>query len=123
MSVKQPIDTFTAEMRVLHELAGPTGADDTWLTPAFWTMAGVAVTNLITVAVLVGWIDATQAETLTSAAAALIGAAQVIIVNTALVWKFISGRNQVQIAKIEAKARSAESLAIMAVEQLRLARE
>ena len=119
MEIKQPIDGTVAEMRVLKELTEQTVEKETWITPAFWTMAGVAVTNMITVAVLVGWVDATQAETLTQAVTALLGAAQVIVVNTALVWKFIAGRNQVQIAKIQAQAHYAE---VVAIEKLRAAR-
>lgn len=118
MAVKQPIDGTVAEMRVLKELTDQAVEKETWITPAFWTMAGVAVTNMITVAVLVGWIGAEQAETLMQSVTALIGAAQVIIVNTALVWKFIAGRNQIQIAKIQAQAHYAE---VMMIEKMRAA--
>lgn len=112
MQEKVPVDAMTAEMRVLSELSATASESDTWLTPAFWTMAGAAMTNLITVAVLIGWVDATQAEGLTGAATALLGAAQVIVVNSVLVWKYISGRNQVQIAKLNAQAHYLELVAV-----------
>lgn len=107
---KQSIDTVTADMRVLHELAKP--EQETWLTPAFWTMAGAAVTNLITVAVLIGWVDAANAEGITKAATAVLGAAQVIVINSLLVWKYIAGQNAVQVEKMSARYRYMEAVAV-----------
>lgn len=119
MATKQSIETQTAELRVLNELVDNTAADTnaTWLTPAFWTMAATALTNLVSVAAMIGWIDSTQVETLTKALLALAGAAQVIIVNTVLVWKYISGQNKLQAQKLEARYHYLEAVA---VEKLRV---
>jgi hypothetical protein len=112
METKQSIETVTADLRVLNELASKTADKDTWLTPAFWTMAAAAATNLITVAVLIGWVDAANAEGLTKSATALIGAAQVIVVNSVLVWKYIAGQNEVQIQKMSARYHYMEAIAV-----------
>jgi hypothetical protein len=112
MEKKQSVETVVAEMRVLNELAGDAVPSDTWLTPAFWTMAAAALTNLVTVAVLIGWVDSAQAEVLTKAAVAVLGAAQVIVVNSVLVWKFIAGQNAVQKEKITARYHYMEAVAV-----------
>lgn len=94
------------EMRVLGEAADDvanTGNENNWFTPEFWTMVVSAATNLVTVAVVLGWLNSTDAETLTKAIAALLGSAQVIMVNAALVWKFISARLQAKEAALTAK--------------------
>ena len=111
-NIKQSIETVTSDLRVLNELANTAPEKETWLTPAFWTMAGAAVTNLITVAVLIGWIDTANAEGVTKAATALLGAAQVIVVNSLLVWKYIAGQNAVQIQKISARYHYMEAVAV-----------
>lgn len=120
MDTKQTVDTIKADMRVLNELTDKTADTTTWLTPAFWTMATAAVTNLVTVAVLIGWVDAANAEGITKATTAVLAAAQVIVVNTALVWKYIAGQNALQAQKIQAQRQYLETVAI---ERLRAAND
>lgn len=106
MATKRETMSIREEMRVLGEAADDAaGVVDTndWFTPEFWAMAVSAVTNLVAVATVLGWLNATDAETLTKAVSALLGAAQVIMVNSALVWKFISSRARVKEAAIHAK--------------------
>lgn len=98
--------TIREELRTLGEAAdevASTGSSSDWFTPEFWAMVVSAVTNLVAVGTVLGWLSATDAETLTKALSALLGAAQVIIVNAALVWQFISARTAVKQAAIEAK--------------------
>lgn len=110
-TAKKSIDTIREEMRVLTAVGDEAAAaTDSWLTPEFWTMAGAAVTNLITVAVLVGWVDRSSADSLMTAVSALIGASQVIVVNTALIWKFISSRTQAKAQVAEARYRYMEAV-------------
>lgn len=94
------------EMRVLGEAADDavgTSSTNDWLTPEFWSMVVASATNLVAVAVVMGWLSATDAETLTKALSALLGASQVILVNAALVWKYIASRASVKRAAIEAR--------------------
>ena len=103
-TAKKSVETIREELRVLTAAAddAATGAaKENWLSPEFWTMAGAALTNLVTVAVLIGWVDRSNADSLITALSALIGASQVIVVNTALVWKFIANRTQ---AKTQVRA-------------------
>jgi hypothetical protein len=112
-TAKKSIDTIREEMRVLTAVgdeAAAAATTDNWLSPEFWTMAGAALTNLVTVAVLVGWVDRSNADALITAVSALIGASQVIVVNTALIWKFISSRTQAKAQVAEARYRYMETV-------------
>lgn len=109
---KKSIETVKEELRVLNELSTDEPTTPLWLTPTFWTTAITAVTNIVTVLVLIGWLDSTQAEGVTKALAALVGAAQVIVINSVLVWKYIAGQNQLQAQKITAKYRYMEAVAV-----------
>jgi hypothetical protein len=112
---KKNVETIREELRVLTAAADDAtavAAKDNWLTPEFWTMAGAAVTNIATVAVLVGWIDRSNADTLVTALSALLGASQVIVVNTALIWKFIVSRTQAKVQMVEARYRYMEAIAV-----------
>ena len=113
METKQSVDNVCAEMRVLSELASDVPETNaSWLTPAFWTMATTAATNLIAVAALIGWINSSEVEGLTRAVTAVVAAAQVIVVNSALVWSYIAGQNAVQVQKITARYKYMEAVAI-----------
>jgi anti-sigma-K factor RskA len=99
------VDTIREEMRVLNAAATDVAAADTtnWLTPEFWTMAGTALANLVAVAVMVGWVDHTQAQDITKAVSALIGATQVLVLNTVLVFKYLTQRQQIKVEAMRAK--------------------
>ena len=114
-TAKKSVETIREELRVLTAAAddAATGAaKENWLSPEFWTMAGAALTNLVTVAVLIGWVDRSNADSLITALSALIGASQVIVVNTALVWKFIANRTQAKTQVAEARYRYLEAIAV-----------
>lgn len=121
---KMPAGTTLAEeMRFLDGVFSTDAAEENqvrWLTPEFWTMAATAVTNLVAVAALLGWVDQTDVEGVTKALTALVGAVQVIVVNSVLVWKFIRGKE-------ESKQKMAEmryqALRTLAVEKMRCDRE
>lgn len=122
MATKKPIASIREELRELGQAAdevAPSNSND-WLTPEFWTMVVSAVTNLIAVAVVLGWISASDAESINRSLAALLGAAQVIIVNAAIVWKYISARVAVKEAMIDARYRYMEAIA---VERIRAEKE
>jgi len=115
MATKKSVETVREELRVLQaagDAAVTEVANESWLTPEFWTMAGAAVTNLVTVAVLIGWVDRSNADALMTAVSALIGASQVIVVNTALVWKFIANRTQVKAQMVDARLRYMEAITV-----------
>ena len=115
---KVSVNTVREEMRVLNTAAAEAVAESTanWLTPEFWTMVSAAVTNLIAVLVLIGWVNVSHVEGLTQAATALVGATQVIVLNTALVWKYLSGRTELRARMIDAQY---QYMAMVAVEKLR----
>jgi hypothetical protein len=75
-------------------------------------MAAGAVSNLVMVAVMIGWINTSDAETITKALTALLGATQVVVLNSALIWKYISGRTQIRAKMIDARFRYMEAIAV-----------
>jgi hypothetical protein len=119
MAAKKSIDTVREEMRVMGAEADavPGLSTNDWRSPEFWTMAASALTNLVTVAVVLGWISSSDAETITKATSALIGAGQVIIVNGLLVWQFISARVRVKQSLISARYNY---MAAVTTERMRL---
>ena len=115
MATRKSPQVIREELRVLGEAADDvSGAKEitNWFTPEFWTMAISAVTNLVAVGTVLGWINTSDAESLTKAVTALLGAAQVLAVNTALVWKFITARTAVKEALVYARFRYMEAVAI-----------
>lgn len=112
MATKKSVEAIREELRVLNSAAGDGTDTNTWLTPEFWTMAIGSVTNLVTVAVLIGWVDQTQAETLTKAITAIVGATQVLVLNSALIWKYLTGRTEIRAQMIDARYRYMEAVAV-----------
>lgn len=121
MAMKKSVSVIAEELRMLNETAedkSVAGLLD-WFTPDFWTTAGTAVTNIIAVAAVLGWVERSNVEGLTQAVVALVGAAEVVILNSALVWKYLSGRQELRAQIVDAKFRYMESIAI---EKLRVDR-
>ena len=114
MATKKPIDTVREELRVLNSAADDAGTTSllNWLTPEFWTMAVGAIGNLVTVGVLLGWVSHSQAEDLTKAITALVGASQVIVLNTVLIWKYLTGRQELRAQMVDARYRYMEAVAV-----------
>lgn len=113
MEAKKSIETVREELRVLNAAADDASVDtNNWLTPEFWTMVTVAGTNLIAVGVLIGWVDSTQAEVLTKAITAIIGATQIVVLNSALVWKYLGSRTELRAQMIDARYRYMEAVAV-----------
>jgi len=96
-----PADTVREDIRVLGENFGDTGTSTNWFSPEFLTLATTVLSNVVGVLVLVGWVDATQAADLTKAIVALVGAVQAILVNSVLVWKYLSGRAEEKVKRAE----------------------
>ena len=111
---KKSVVSVREELRTFGEAVEGTALEglDKWLTPEFWTMALTAASNIIAVLALVGWLDHSQVETVTKAVTALIGASQVILVNGLLVWKYLTGRQEVKRLVTAAKLRMAEEVVI-----------
>jgi hypothetical protein len=113
MAIKKSVETVREELRVLNSAADDVNVDTgNWLTPEFWTMAVGAVSNLIAVGVLVGWVDTSQAETLTKAVTAIVGATQIVVLNSALIWKYLAGRTELRAQMIDARYRYMEAVAV-----------
>jgi hypothetical protein len=113
MATKKSVETVREELRVLNAAVDDANVDtNNWLTPEFWTMAVGAVTNLIAVGVLVGWVDSSQAETLTKAITAIVGATQIVVLNSALIWKYLAGRTELRAQMIDARYRYMEAVAV-----------
>jgi hypothetical protein len=114
-AMKRPVSLpVYEELRELNTLADDADKTfvDRWMTPEFWTMVSTAATNLLAVAVLIGWVNSDQVEGLGKAVTALIGATEVIVVNTVLVWKYIAGRNEIKAQMLDAKYRYMEAIAV-----------
>jgi hypothetical protein len=114
MMTKKTLPLVVEELRMLNEaVAEPkTPGILGWFTTDFWATAVTAATNIIAVAAIIGWIDRTNVEGLNAAVVALLGAAEVIAVNAALVWKYLSGRQNERIATIRARMQYFETVAI-----------
>lgn len=114
MAIKKPVEVVREELRVLNSAVEDSGTSKllNWMTPEFWTMAVGAVGNLVTVAVLLGWVSTTQAEELTKAITALLGASQVIVLNTVLIWKYLTGRQELRAQMVDARYRYMEAVAV-----------
>lgn len=96
-----PVDTVREDIRVLGENFGDTVTATNWFSPEFLTLAATVLSNIVGALVLVGWVDATQAADLTKAVVALVGAVQTILVNSVLVWKYLSGRAEEKVKRAE----------------------
>lgn len=124
-TAKKPVERQTAELRMLTDLFGNFfGSDEQtvvnkWVTPELVTTATTAISNLLAVLVFVGWLSSADVETLTKAVTALIGASEVIVVNSVLIWKFIASRTALKSQFLNMKYQYAEA---MVVEQMRAAR-
>lgn len=113
MATKKSVETVREELRVLNAAADDANVESgNWLTTEFWTMAVGAVTNLVAVAVLVGWVDSSQAETLTKAVTAIVGATQIVVLNSALIWKYLAGRTEIRAKMIDARYHYMEAVAV-----------
>lgn len=111
VKVNLPIYAELRELNANIDAEEKTGFD-AWVTPEFVTMAGVVGSNLLMVAMVLGWLTASEVETLTKAMSAIFGAAEVILVNGLLVWKFIHDRTALRAEVIHAKYRLMESVAV-----------
>jgi hypothetical protein len=102
------VDSPIAAVRMLDTAAGES---KDWTSTEFVSLAGTVAVNLITAATVVGWVDATQAQELTKAVTTMITAVGVIVVNGLIVWKYLAGKQEVQVQKIQAQLRYAEFVA------------
>lgn len=111
---KKPVAAPVEDLRFLTDFFG----DDEkaivtkWLTPELATTAVTTISNLLAVLALVGWLSNSEVETLTKALAALVGASEVIIVNSVLIWKFISGRLALKSQLLRMKYQYVEAIAV-----------
>lgn len=114
MATKKPIDTVREELRILNDAADDAGTAKlmTWMTPEFWSVAIGAVGNLVTVGVLLGWVSLSQAEEMTKAITAVLGASQVLVLNSVLIWKYLSGRQELRSQMVDARYRYMEAVAV-----------
>lgn len=117
-TVKKPVDAPAADLKVLTDFFnGWFGAEEQeivnkWATPELATTVVTTVSNLMAVLVLVGWMSASDVETLTKAITALIGAGEVIAVNSLLIWKFIASRTALKQQVLAMKYQYVEAVAI-----------
>lgn len=110
---KKSTATVAEELRVLGSFADSPEIANMLnvLTPDFWATIGTAVTNLVTVAALLGWIHP-NTEGLTQAIIALVGAAEVVALNSVLIWKYLQNRQDLRTRAMEAKFRYMEAIAV-----------
>jgi hypothetical protein len=65
-------------------------------TSEFWTTIGGLVANLVVLLVAVGWVSSDDGSALSGQITAFLAAAQALLVNGALIWKYISSRTQLK---------------------------
>jgi len=123
-TVKKPVNTQVEELRVLTDWLG-WGAEneqsslENWFTPELMTTVTTAVTNLVAVLAVLGWLQTTDVETLTKAITALVGGVSVVVTNSVLIWKYVAARFAVKRQVLEMKCRYAETVV---VERMRAAK-
>ena len=120
MAMKKTAQSVREEMRVIGEAADDVVSSskmNEWFTPEFWATATTVVTNLVAVGVLLGWVRASEAETLTTVLTGLVSATSAIVTNGLVIWKFIGSRTAVKEQMIAARFRYMEAVT---VEKMRL---
>ena len=112
-TVKKPVTTQVEDFKFITDLFGKEDANvSAFVTPELVTTVTTAVSNLLAVLVLIGWMSSTDVETLTKAVTALVGASEVIVVNSVLIWKFIASRMTLKKQLITMKYQYVESVAV-----------
>lgn len=115
MTMKKNAQSIREELRVIGEAADDVAATskmNEWFTPEFWATATTVVTNIVAVGVLLGWVRASEAETLTTVLTGLLSATSAIITNGLVIWKFIGSRTAVKEQMIAARFRYMEAVAV-----------
>lgn len=100
--------TVNAPVAAVRMLDTATGETKDWTSTEFVSLVGTVAVNLLTAATVVGWVDASQAQELTKAVTTIITAVGTISVNGLVVWKYLAGKHDVQVQKIQAQLRYAE---------------
>lgn len=120
-TAKKSVSTKVEELRSFGEAAEGTALEglDKWLTPEFWTMAVASVGNIVAVLALIGWLDHTQVETVTKTLTALITASEVILVNGLLLWKYLSGRQEIAKQVMASRLRMREEISYAKLQALK----
>ena len=113
-TVKKPVDLPVAELRFITDLFSKDEATvvTKWVTPELVTTVTTAVSNLLAVLVFIGWLNNTDVETLTKAVTALVGASEVIVVNSVLIWTFIASRTALKSQLMTMKYQYVEAVAV-----------
>ena len=98
-------DVVREELRVLSAASSDPvdPSNGSWVTPEFISMVSTVTVNLLTAATLVGWVDANSAQELTKAVTGIVTALGAVSINGMVVWKYLSARQNVQIAKLSAQ--------------------
>jgi hypothetical protein len=112
---KKSVESVVAELRVLNSAVEETPVDAGilgWFTPDFWATAVTAVGNIIAVAAILGWVDKTSVDGLTVAVTAVIGAAEVIVTNSLLIWKYLAARQEFRLRIMDKKFAYMEAVAV-----------
>lgn len=107
-----PFEAAVAEMRVLNAVASENTPATKWITPELISMVSSVAVNLVTAATVVGWLDATDAQEITKAVSAVIAGVGTISVNALIVWKYLSGREEVEKEVVHAQYRYAETVMV-----------
>ena len=105
-------EAAVAEMRVLNAVASENTPATKWITPELISMVSSVAVNLVTAATVVGWLDATDAQEITKAVSAVIAGVGTISVNALIVWKYLSGREEVEKEVVHAQYRYAETVMV-----------
>ena len=69
---------------------------DGLFTTEFWTTIGGLLANLLVVLIAIGYINREDADMLTSSIGSIVAAVQMLAVNGALIWKFVSSRTSLK---------------------------
>lgn len=118
-SVKRPVSAPVEDLKFITDLFSREETEvSKWLTPELVTTVTTAVSNLLAVMVFIGWLTTADVETLTKAVTALVGASEVIVVNSVLIWKFIASRTALKKQLMTMKYQYVEAVNVEKVRAL-----
>jgi hypothetical protein len=118
-TVKKPVVTPVEDFKFITDLFSREENDAAkWVTPESVTTVTTVVSNFLAVLVLVGWLTSADVETLTKAVAAIVGASEVIVVNSVLIWKFVASRTALKTKLMTMKYQYVEAVNVEKVRAL-----
>lgn len=118
---KTAVDAPVLEARIFGDVEDRIKDLDKLARHEFWAMAAVALTNLVSVAAVMGWIDSSGVETLTKSITAVIGGAEIIVLNAIILYRYFTNVQETKREMVRARIdlAHAQFQAQMQIQQMR----